>query len=175
MSSQHTDPSSSGRVYKAHHRMIPFQRPDRSMPAGELLARRLQEELFIWLTTVDERGVPYSTPAPFVWDEEQASFLLYSGPEGDRERLVHIRQNPNVGLHLDMHGTDPAAIANTLILTGEAAVSTADPPADQVKAFVEKYQEFLASIGMSLQKAAEVSPVALRVRRLMTMVTSYKE
>jgi PPOX class probable F420-dependent enzyme len=119
-------------------------------------------------------GVPYFTPAPFVWDEEQSSFLIYSGPEGDRERLVHIRQKPNVGLHLNMRGADPAAIADTLILTGEAAVSVDDPPADQVEAFVEKYQEFLANIGMTLQQAAVVSPIALRVRRLMMMVTSYE-
>ena len=78
-----------------------------------------------------------------------------------------------MGLHFDLHGADREAIANTIVITGQASVGVDDPPADQMKAFVEKYQEFVSRIGITLQQAAALSPVALRVRPLMVDATSF--
>jgi PPOX class probable F420-dependent enzyme len=144
-----------------HHRYVPFQLPDPSTPAGKSVARRLHDELFIWLTTVDEKGTPDSLPVGFLWDEARATLLIYSAPDGTRERLAHIRQNPRVGLHFDMSGGD------FVVITGEASVSSDDPPSDQVPAWVEKYRDFFSRLGMTLQQAAAAAPVALRVRPLM--------
>ena len=130
--------------------------------------RRLHEELFIWLITVDTNGVPHTLPVGFLWDEVPSTFLIFSASEADRDRLAHLQQNPKVGLHFnfDLSGRD------SLILTGEAEVSTDDPPSDQLPAWRDKYQALFSQMGMTLQQAAALAPVALRIRPLTMIVTS---
>lgn len=168
MSSQYSDSPTPDRGRLPHHREVPFQPPDPSTPTGEKIVRRLREELFMWLITVDASGTPHTLPVGFLWDEVQSTFLIYSAGEEDRDRLEQIQQNPKVGLHfnLDMRGAD------SFILTGEAKVSMDDPPSDQVPAWVEKYQAFFLQMGLTIQQAAVVVPVALRVRPL-TMIASF--
>jgi PPOX class probable F420-dependent enzyme len=168
MSSQHPDPSTPERPRAPQHREVPFQPPDPSTPAGQSIMRRLHEELFIWLITVDATGTPHTLPVGFLWDEAQATFLIYSASEADRDRLAHIQQNPKVGLHFnfDLSGRD------SFILTGEASVSTDDLPSDQIPAWREKYQALFSQIGMTLHQAAALAPAALRIRPLTMIVTS---
>jgi PPOX class probable F420-dependent enzyme len=168
MSSQHPDFSTPDRPRAPQHREVPFQPPDPSTPAGQSILHRLRDELFIWLITVDASGTPHTLPVGFLWDEAEATFLIYSGSEEDRDRLAHIRQNPKVGLHFnfDLSGRD------SYILTGEASVSANDPPSDQIPAWGEKYQALFSKMGMTLQQAAALAPVALRIRPLTMIVTS---
>lgn len=163
-----SDTSVPDRGRLPHHREAPFQPPDPSTPSGAQILRRLREELFFWFTTVDASGAPHALPAAFLWDEAQSTFLIYSTAEEDRDRLTHIQQNPKVGLHfnLDLSGAD------SFILTGEAKLSPDDPSFDQIPAWVAKYQAFFSRMGLSMQQAAMVSPVALRVRPL-TMLARY--
>ena len=168
MSSHASDPSTPDRGRLPHHREVPFQSPDPSTPAGEKILRRLREELFLWLITVDATGTPHTLPVAFLWDEAQFTFLLYCAAEEDRDRRwQYLRQNPKVGLHfnLDLSGAD------SFILTGEAKVSLDDPSSDQVPAWVAKYQAFFSQMGLTIQQAAMVTPVALRVRPLTMMVS----
>jgi PPOX class probable F420-dependent enzyme len=141
-----------------HQFYAPFQLPDPATPAGESIARQLHDEPLIWLTTVDEEGTPQPLPIGFVWDEAQSTLLIYSAPEGERDRLAHIRRNPRVALHFDGSGKD------VIVITGEASVSLDDPPSDQVPAWAKKYRDFFAQIGLTLQQAAAATPVALRIR-----------
>ena len=168
MSSQQEISSPMDRARAPQHREVPFQPPDPSTPVGQDILHRLQEELFIWLLTVDATGTPHTLPVGFLWDEAQSTFLIYSAREQDRDRLAHIQQNPRVGLHFnfDLSGKD------SFILTGEAAVSPGDPPADQHPAWEAKYQAFFSQMGMTLQQAAALAPVALRIRPLTMIVTS---
>ena len=168
MSSRSSDPSTPDRGRLPHHREVPFQSPDPSTPAGEKILRRLREELFLWLITVDATGTPHTLPVAFLWDEAQSTFLLYSADEEDHDqRWQYLRQNPKVGLHfnLDLSGAD------SFILTGEAKVSLDDPSSDHVPAWVAKYQAFFSQMGLTIQQAAMVTPVALRVRPLTMMVS----
>jgi PPOX class probable F420-dependent enzyme len=167
MTSQSADPATQGRIRVPQHREVPFQLPDISTPKGKEFARRLREEFFVWLTTVDATGTPHSMPLGFLWDEAKSTFLIYSMPEADRDHMKHIRQNPKVGLHFELTGMEPC------VLTGEVAVSTEDPPSDQVAAWAEKYQAFFAKMGMTLKQAAQVAPVALRIRPLTMTVSSW--
>jgi PPOX class probable F420-dependent enzyme len=152
-----------------HHREVPFQLPDASSPAGQRWASLLHDTPLIWFTTVDEAGVPHSLPLAFLWDEADSTFLMYSMPEADRDHMRHLRHNPKVGLHFDSdrHSTDP------IVLTGAGSLSTDDPPSDQVPAWVEKYQPLFSHMGMTMQQAAVIAPVALRVRPLTMIVTSW--
>ena len=73
-----------------------------------------------------------------------------------------------MGLHFNL---DPSG-AGSFILTGEAKVSLDDPSPDQVPAWVAKYQTFFSQMGLTIQQAAVVVPVALRVRPLTMMISS---
>ena len=137
---------------------MPFQLPDPSTPFGERVARRLRDERLIWLTTVDAKGTPQPTPVWFLWDESTSTFLIYSLTNAKRH--AHLQQNPRVALNFDGNGKG----GDIIVFTGEAQVSSDDPPADQLPAYVEKYRDFLSrSFGTPANFASRYS-VALRIR-----------
>jgi PPOX class probable F420-dependent enzyme len=134
-----------------------FQLPDASTPFGERVARRLRDERIIWLTTVDAKGMPQPTPVWFLWDEATSTILIYS--RADAKRLTHIQQNPRVSLNFDGNGSG----GDIVVITGQAQVSTDDPPADQLPSYVEKYRNFIARSYSTPERFASVYSVALRV------------
>jgi len=137
---------------------MPFQLPDPSTPFGERVARRLRDERLIWLTTVDAKGTPQPTPVWFLWDETTSTFLIYSLKNAKRH--AHLQQNPRVALNFDGNGKG----GDIIVFTGEAQVSSDDPPADQLPAYVEKYRDFITrSFGTPANFASKYS-VALRIR-----------
>ncbi len=117
---------------------MPFQLPDPSTPFGKRVARRLHDERLIWLTTVDAKGTPQPTPVWFLWDETTSTILIYSLTNA--KRLAHVQQNPRVALNFDGNGQG----GDIIVFIGEARVSSADPLADQLPAYVEKYRDFIA-------------------------------
>ena len=135
-----------------------FQLPDSSTPFGERVARRLRDERLIWFTTVDAKGMPQPTPVWFLWDETNSTMLIYS--RADAKRLVHLQQNPRVALNFDGNGTG----GDIIVITGEARVSTDDPPADRLPIYAEKYRDFIARRYETPEKFASIYPVALRIR-----------
>jgi PPOX class probable F420-dependent enzyme len=135
-----------------------FQLPDPSTPFGERVARRLRDERLIWFTTVDAKGTPQPTPVWFLWDDTTSTILIYS--RADAKRLVHLQQNPRVALNLDGNGNG----GNIIVITGEAYESTADPSADRLPIYVEKYRDFIVRSFETPEKFASIYPVALRIR-----------
>jgi len=148
------------------HRIIhqvydPFEIPDPATRAGQSVIGRLHDEPFIWLTTVDSAGVPHPLPVTFLYDPATTTILTYSLPESERGRLAHIRTNTNVALHFEGSGGD------YIIITGEAQVSTGDPPADQLPAWVAKYKDLYPKLlGMTLARVAGAGTIPLRIRPL---------
>jgi len=134
-----------------------FQLPDPSTPFGERVARRLRDEHLIWLTTVDTKGMPQPTPVWFLWDEATSTILIYS--RADAKRLAHIQQNPRVALNFDGNGSG----GDIIVITGQAQVSTDDPPADQLPSYVEKYRNFIVRSYSTPEQIASVYSVALRI------------
>jgi len=137
---------------------VTFQLPDPSTPFGERVARRLREERLIWFTTVDAKGTPQPTPVWFLWDETNSTFLMYS--LAGAKRLEHIQHNPRVALNLDGNGNG----GDIIVITGEAYISTDDPPADRLPVYVEKYREFIARGIKTAEAFAAKYSVALRIR-----------
>ncbi len=134
-----------------------FQLPDPSTPFGERVARRLHDEPIIWLTTVDAKDTPQPTPVWFLWDEATSTFLIYS--RADAKRLAHIQQNPWVALNFDGNGKG----GDIIVITGQAQVSSDDPPADQLPPYVDKYRELLAAMSYTPAHFASIYSVALRI------------
>jgi PPOX class probable F420-dependent enzyme len=122
---------------------------------GRRAARRLEEERIIWLTTVDAEGMPQPRPVWFWWDGQ--TFLIYSQP--NTHKLGHIARNPQVALHFDGDGQG----GNIVVFSGEARLAPEAPPANQVPAYVQKYQPGFTRIRMSANEFAESYSVALRV------------
>jgi PPOX class probable F420-dependent enzyme len=137
---------------------VTFQLPDPSTAFGERVARRLRDERLIWFTTVDAKGMPQPTPVWFLWDETNSTILIYS--RADAKRLAHLQQNPRIALNFDGNG----AGGDIIVITGEAQVSTDDPPADRLPIYAEKYRDFIARRYETAENFASVYPVALRIR-----------
>lgn len=104
---------------------------DPAMPFGALVARLLKDEKIVWLTTIDRNGTPQANPIWFVW--HSAELTCYSLPHA--RRLAHIRFRPAVGLHFDSDGRG----GRIVIMSGDARIVEAAPPADQDVEFVAKY------------------------------------
>jgi PPOX class probable F420-dependent enzyme len=94
----------------------------------------------------------------FLWDEASSTFLIYS--RADAKRLIHLQQNSAVALNFDSNGI----WGNIVVITGHATVSTDDPPADQLPAWVEKYGELIARRYATPEHFASIYSVALRIR-----------
>ncbi len=137
---------------------MPFQLPDPSTPFGERVARRLHDERLIWLTTVDVSGMPQPTPVWFLWDENTSTVLIYSLTNA--KRLAHVQQNPKVALNFDGNGQG----GDIIVITGEAHVSSDDPPADRLPTYVEKYRDFIARGFGTPENFASKYSVPLRIR-----------
>ena len=119
---------------------------DTSTDFGARVARRLQEEQIIWLTTVGADGTPQPKPVWFHWDGQ--SFMIFSEPNQAKSR--HIAANPRVSLnfHTDHQG------GNVVVFTGEARVTDAAPPAARLAEYVAKYQEGIKRIGLTPEQMA---------------------
>ena len=139
---------------------MPFQLPDPSTPFGERVARRLRDERLIWLTTVDSKGTPQPAPVWFLWDAATSTILIYSLTNA--KRLAHVQQNPRVALNFDGNGSG----GDIIVITGQGQMSSADPPADQLPTYLEKYREFIARRYATPENFASIYSVALRIRPL---------
>jgi len=127
---------------------------DESTEFGRRVVRRLREESVIWLTTVSASLAPQPRPVWFLWDGE--TFLILSQPQG--HKVAHIARNPHVALHFngDAHGGD------IVVFTGEARIATGPLPDALMNAYLDKYREGIAELGMSeTQMTGEYSSAIL--------------
>jgi PPOX class probable F420-dependent enzyme len=122
---------------------------------GTRVTRHLREDLIVWLVTVGADGTPQPSPVWFLW--EGATCLIYSRP--GTPKLRNVSERPRVALHFDGDGRG----GDIVVLTGSARLDPAAGPADRLPAYVEKYREAMARIGMTPETFARAYSVALRV------------
>lgn len=129
--------------------------PDPATPFGARVARRLREEMVVWLTAVAADGTPQPNPVSFLWDG--TSFLIYC--HRGAKRLEHIQHDPRVALHFnsDRQGED------IVVFTGTARIASGEPPADQNPQYLEKYRDSIKQAVGSLQEFAAQYSVPMRV------------
>ena len=133
---------------------------DEGTEFGARVARRLREELVVWLTTVTPAGAPLPRPVGFLWEGGEV-VSMYSQP-GTRVR--NIAANPKVTLNFDGDGRG----GDIVVLSGTAGVDADGPAADANAAWLDKYGAQIEQIGMSpATYAARFSvPVRIRLTRL---------
>jgi PPOX class probable F420-dependent enzyme len=116
----------------------------------------LNTETIIWLTTVGGDGTPQPRPVWFVLDGDDV--LIYSQPKA--AKVAHIRKQPNVALHFnaDKWGSDETVV----VLTGTATLETPQDP--QLAAYIRKYKEDMAELGMTPEQFATSYSMPIRIK-----------
>jgi len=122
---------------------------------GQRAAARLQSEEIIWLTTVDDAGMPQPSPVWFLWEGE--TLLIFSEPK--TPKVANIRRSPKVALHFDSDGEG----GDIVILTGEAAIVSEGPVAAIPAAYATKYAEGLKGIKLTADEMAAKYSATIRV------------
>jgi PPOX class probable F420-dependent enzyme len=122
---------------------------------GARVAKRLQEEGIVWLTTTSADGTPQPNPVWFLWNGDNV--LIFSEP--NQAKLANIGRNPRVSLNLNSnaYGGDIA------VITGSAAVDPAGPSAAERDAYAAKYGEGMKSIGLTAEGFAAKYSVPIRI------------
>lgn len=128
---------------------------------GKRVARRLSEELIIWLTTADRHGTPQPRPVWFFWNGE--SILIFSQPGA--HKVSHIEVHPRVSLNLN----SDASGSDIVVILGDAYFAESPLPEDEMIAYLEKYRLGLQEINMtedefnnSYNLAIRITPMKLR-------------
>lgn len=129
---------------------------DENTEFGARAARRLRDEIAVWLTTVTPVGSPLPRPVWFLWDGAE-SVLVYSQPGA---RVRNIEANPRVTLNFDRDGERD----DIVVFSGSAEIDAGTPPADQAPEYLSKYDERIARLGMTPATFAERYSVPVRVR-----------
>ena len=111
----------------------------------------------VWFTTVREDGMPQPTPVWFVRDG--STFLIYTSPGS--QKVANIRANPHVAL-----GWATEDSGNFVVAQGEARIDESTPPPNQMRAYIEKYSEGIAEIGMTPESFTETFSLPIRVTPL---------
>ncbi len=125
---------------------------------GQTVKRHIDEEYFIWLTTVDSSLTPQPRPVWFVWDDD--SFLIFSQPKA--HKVSHIKKNPNVALLFN--SVDSKGEKVVIVFAGAATIEPNMPPAHKVPAYWKKYQTGIADLNMSPEEFGKDYSVAIRVK-----------
>ena len=117
---------------------------------------RLRSDMIGWLTTVTPAGQPQTFPIWFLWEDGEA--LIFSDRRA--KRLLNIRANPRVSLHLGDDGKG----GDVVIVEGEARVDDATPPLPEHTAYLAKYGEWITEQLGSPEEMATIYNVPLRIR-----------
>lgn len=129
---------------------------DLSTDFGARVSDHLANDQVVWLTTVGAGGTPQPSPVWFLWDGERV--LIYSQPNTPKVR--NIERSPRVSLNFNSTLTG----GDVVILTGEAEIDRSAPPANAVRAYVEKYAEGMRGLPMTSDQFAQEYSVPIRVR-----------
>jgi PPOX class probable F420-dependent enzyme len=116
---------------------------------------RLDDELIIWLTTVNAFGQPQTSPVWFLVEDE--SIVVYSLAKTPRTRT--IAANPRVSLNLN----STASGGEVVIIEGRAEIVGDGRPAHEDGAYVTKYAAAMDDLGMTAGSFAADYPVRIHI------------
>jgi PPOX class probable F420-dependent enzyme len=124
---------------------------------GRAVKQHLENEYVIWLTTVDSNLTPQPRPVWFIW--EDGSFLIFS--QAKAHKVAHIKKNAKVALHFN---TDETGDKHVIVFVGEASIDENCPPAYQVAAYFEKYEQGISDLDMTPEGFSDEYCIAIRIK-----------
>lgn len=122
---------------------------------GARALRRLEAEEVAWLTTVGAGGTPRPTPVWFLWD--QGTILIYSIP--NQVKLKNLDRQPRASFHLN--SVTAANGDDVVVMTGAARIVPDAPAIIDQPAYVTKYAERMAEIGLTPHSMSESYATAI--------------
>src|SRR5690242_18557214 len=119
---------------KAPNQIIEIELPEQiDLQFSAHIARRLQNEHVIWLTTVSSNAMPQPRPVRFLW--QNGFFHVFSTPTA--YKIKHIAQNPHVALHFDGGATGE----DVAVFLSVAYAQTYPFPQNVVDSYLAKYAD----------------------------------
>lgn len=125
---------------------------------GLIVKEHLENEYFIWLTTVDAKGTPQPRPVWFIWEND--TVLIFS--QANAYKVKHLKNNPKVSLHFNTE--DKAGEKHVIILTGEASFDANTPHAHTIPAYYEKYKTGFEELDMTPDGFSQEYSIAIRIK-----------
>jgi PPOX class probable F420-dependent enzyme len=128
---------------------------DTSTSFGKRIARQLDDEVVVWLTTVGRSGTPAPKPVWFLWHNDE--ILVSSQP--DTAKLRHLRANPRVALNFNATHTG----GDVGVITGTAVIGADAISGDALTAYNAKYGDDIARLGMTPDEFHAAYSVLIRI------------
>ena len=125
---------------------------------GRVVKKHLKNEYFVWLTTVDSKGMPQPRPVWFIWEDD--SFLIFSQPKA--YKVKHLKSNPKVSLHFNT--SDEAGEKDVIVFCGEALFDKDNPPAHKVIAYLKKYKTGIIGLNSTPEEFSKEYSTAIRIK-----------
>ena len=117
---------------------------------------RLDEELVVWMTTVNAFGQPQTSPVWFLVQGE--SIVVYSLASTPRTR--NIAANPRVSLNLNSTREG----GEVVVIEGRATIIEDGPRADADAEYVAKYESSMDDLGMNPETFAADYPIRINIQ-----------
>ncbi|MEV5961087.1 TIGR03667 family PPOX class F420-dependent oxidoreductase [Kribbella sp. NPDC051952] len=128
---------------------------DTSTDFGKRIARQLDDEAVVWLTTVAASGTPAPTPVWFLWHDDEV--LISSQPETAKLRNIAGHPQVTVNFNATHTGGDVGVIAGT------AAIDDAPISGAALAAYNAKYGDAIAGLGMTTDQFHASYSVLIRI------------
>ncbi|GAA3094721.1 PPOX class probable F420-dependent enzyme [Kribbella aluminosa] len=114
---------------------------DTSTGFGKRIARQLEDERVVWLTTVAKSGTPAPTPVWFLWYGDE----LLIGSEPGKAKLRNIAAHPQVAVNFNATHTG----GDVGVITGTARIDPEPLSGEALAAYNTKYADDIAGLGMT--------------------------
>jgi PPOX class probable F420-dependent enzyme len=114
---------------------------DTSTGFGKRIARQLDDERVVWLTTVGRSGTPAPNPVWFLWHDDE---LLIASQPG-KAKLRNIADHPQVAVNFNATHTG----GDVGVISGTAVIDPEPIGGDALAAYNAKYAGDIAGLGMT--------------------------
>ncbi|MEU4194310.1 TIGR03667 family PPOX class F420-dependent oxidoreductase [Kribbella sp. NPDC026611] len=114
---------------------------DTSTTFGRRIARQLDDEIVIWLTTVGKSGTPAPNPVWFLWHDGE---IIVASQRG-KAKLHNLAANPRVTLNFNAtHNGGEVGV-----ITGTAVIDAQPLSGDTLAAYTAKYAAPIKALGLT--------------------------
>jgi PPOX class probable F420-dependent enzyme len=128
---------------------------DTSTAFGSRIARQLDDEVVIWLTTVAKSGTPAPTPVWFLWHGDE--ILIASQP--DKAKLRNISARPRVSANFNATHSG----GEVGVLTGAGVIDEKGFSDEELSAYNAKYDKPIAGLGLTPEQFHASYSVLIRI------------
>ena len=128
---------------------------DTSTDFGKRIARQLDDERVVWLTTVGKSGTPAPTPVWFLWHDDQ--ILICSEPDQAKLHNIAARPRASVNFNATHSGGDVG------VISGTAAIDPDPISGEALAAYNAKYAEDISHLGMTTDQFHASYSVLIRI------------